>query len=134
MNNVPRSFCPQCTADWDRPWYDICPHCHYRFKGYPWWQSPSFIVLLICLPAIAIMSFRLLSKVVPAIGQSNMESFALGIGLFGAPVGALAAAVILALRMGKKGVAIAGWTLLWTVVFGVVSLILCFFSCLYALG
>ncbi len=131
---TPRSFCPQCTADWDRPWYDICPACGYRFKGYPWWQSPSVIVLLICLPAIAITSFRLLSKVLPAISSSNMEWVAMTMALIGAPVGAIAAAIVLVLRLGKKGGALPGWALLWTVVFGVVSLILCFVSCAVALG
>ena len=28
MNADPaRSFCPQCQADWDRPWHDVCPAC-----------------------------------------------------------------------------------------------------------
>jgi len=130
----PRSFCPQCTADWDRPWYDICPSCGYRFKDRPWWQSPSFIVLLICLPAIGIVVVRLLAEIVPTIKEYNLETIATGIAIFGMPFGSLAAGVILPLRMGKKGVAVAGWTIVWTFVFGVVSLSLCFFSCLFAIG
>jgi hypothetical protein len=130
----PRSFCPQCTADWDRPWYDICPHCHYRFKDRPWWQSPSVILLLICLPAIGITAFRLLPKVLPSVGSSSMESFALGITMIGVPLTSLAAAIILSLRMGRKGAAVAGWAVVWMLVFGVVSLALCFVSCAVSLG
>ena len=129
----PKSFCPQCTTEWDRPWYDICPHCNYRFKGYPWWQAPALMVALICLPAILLVALGLVGSVFPSLYNMNdMEGVAIGIALIGAPVGAIAAAVILTIRTGRKGVAIAGWSLLWAVVFGVVSLMLCFFSCLYA--
>ncbi|GEM_PF-2172741 len=130
----PRSFCPQCTTAWDRPWYDICPHCNYRFKGRPWWQAPSFIVFLICLPAIGITGFRLLTKFVPDLAAINMEALALGIAAIGVPVGAIAAAIILPLRIGKKGAAIFGWALVCAVVFGAVSLLLSFFSGMFSLG
>lgn len=133
MNGTPKSFCPQCTTEWDRPWYDICPHCNYRFKGHPWWQAPSIIVALICLPAVLLAAYGILASVYPGLYEGrNLESFAFDITLFGTPVGAIAAAVILTIRTGRKGAAIAGWSLLWAVVFSVVSLMLCFFSCLYA--
>jgi len=129
----PRSFCPQCTQAWDRPWYDICPHCNYRFKGFPWWMSPSLIVFLICLPAVAIVSFRLLSEIVPGIGELKLESVATAIAIFGIPFGSFAAAVILPLRMGKTGLAVPGWTIVWAVLFGLVSTTLCFFSCTFSI-
>ena len=132
MNNVPKPFCPHCTADWDRPWYDICPSCGHRFKARPWWQSPWFILLLICLPALAIATFRVVTKLVPGLGGGSLESIALVIAMIGVPVGSVAAAVILPLRMEKKGAAVAGWTLVWLVVFGLASVSLCFFSCLFS--
>jgi hypothetical protein len=130
----PRSFCPQCTKEWNLPWYDICPHCHYRFKGRPWWHAPSFIVFLICLPAIGITGFRLLTKFVPALAETSMEGVAFGIATVGVPVGAIAAAIILPLRMGKKGAAVLGWAVVWAVVFAAVSLALSFFSGVVTLG
>lgn len=129
----PRSFCPQCTKEWDRPWYDICPHCNYRFKGHPWWQAPSIIVALICLPALLLVAFGLMANVIPSLYDINdMEGVVIGVALIGAPLGAIAAAVILTIRTGRKGIAVLGWSLLWSIVFVVVGLTLCFFSCMYS--
>ena len=132
MSNM--TFCPHCTAEWDRPWYDICPSCGHRFIDRPWWHSPTLIVGLICLPAAILVALGLVAGSLPVVGSWDLETIAVGITLFGPPLGSLAAAVLLSLRMGRKGGALFGWILLWVLVFGCVSFILCFFSCLFAFG
>jgi len=129
MNTKP--FCPQCTAEWDRPWYDVCPSCGHRFVDRPWWQTPFFIVLLICLPACGLAVVGSLLRMVPSLQETQFGVVALILALAGVPVTSVAAGIILAVRMGRNGGAAVGWGLLWAVLFGVVAASLCFFSCLF---
>ena len=91
MNEPAKSFCPQCQADWDRPWHEVCPACGHRFREC---GSLGFALLLNLVgPVVAISGAALLSYHL-SLGESLMAAG----GLILLPACSLASAVKLANR------------------------------------
>jgi len=91
MNEPAKSFCPQCQADWDRPWHDVCPACGYRFteRG-----SLAFALLLNLVGPVVAVSGAALQNYHLSLGESLMGAG----GLILLPACSLVSAVKLANR------------------------------------
>ena len=136
MNADPsRSFCPQCQADWDRPWHDVCPACGHRCKARPWLQSPWLALGLICLPALAILACSLLpNELVRAFGINDRESIAIVLTLPGSALTALPAGILLACRLKPSTLARVLLSIAFVPALWIVSVGLSFFACAAGLG
>lgn len=130
MNEPAKSFCPQCQANWDRPWYNVCPACKYRFKERPAWQSPWLILGLACAPALAILILGALPKeTLRQFWSEGRDDLLIILTMVGSTVAAVPAGILFACRLKST----AGWRVLLSVIFiplfYAVSFCLCFFAC-----
>ena len=135
MNEPAKSFCPQCQADWDRPWYDVCPACGHRYKGRPTWQSPWLILALACAPALAILLLGVIpDEALRQFWSEDRDGLMVILTLVGSTLVAVPAGILFACRLKPT----AGWRVLLSVifipVFYAVSFGLCFFACTGALN
>lgn len=130
MNEASRSFCPQCQANWDQPWYDVCPACQNRFKARPAWQSPWLVLALICLPALSMFVCVLIPQSwINAVGIHDPLEFAAVLALFGSGVTALPTGILLACRLGASIPIRVLLSIVVIPIIWVVSVCLSFFAC-----
>ena len=126
----PKPFCPECQATWDQPWYDVCPACQHRFKERPWWQSPWLVLVLICLPALAMFPCALVPQSwSSAVGIHDPAEIAAMVALIGSGVTALPAGILLACRLGASIPIRVLLSIVFIPLIWVVSVCLSFFAC-----
>lgn len=130
MSDSAKSFCPECQADWDRPWHDVCPACGHRFKERPAWQSPWLILGLVGAPALAVLLLGALpTETLRQFWSEGREDLLIILALVGSTFAAVPAGILFACRLKPT----AGWRVLLSVifipVFYAVSFGLCFFAC-----
>jgi hypothetical protein len=130
MNEPIRSFCPQCQADWDRPWYDVCPACGHRFKARPGWQSPWLMLGLVAAPALAILFVGTLPMdTLSGFWNQGRVDLMIIMTLIGSTLSAVPAGILFACRIKSTPGMRVLFSFIFIPVFYAVSFCLCFFAC-----
>ncbi len=128
--DTPKSFCPECQATWDQPWYDVCPACQHRFKERPWWQSPWVILGIAGAPAVAILLLGLLPRdTLRLVWTDGRDDLLIILALVGSAFAAMPAGILFACRLKPSVGARVLLSLVFIPIFYAVSFFLCFFAC-----
>jgi uncharacterized paraquat-inducible protein A len=128
-----KSFCPHCQADWDQPWYDVCPACNYKFTGHSRWQSPWLILAMVLAPAVAVLAAGLIPRqMLQHVWQQDRDGLLFTLTTAGSAVAAIPAGILASCRLARGTGGRVLYSLIFIPVFYVVSFILCFFTCVGA--